>query len=81
MHPALPPLPVTGEQRSVLETLFRSRTAPHRDVQRARVLLMAADGFASTRIAREVGVSAATVVNWRERFTQEGLRTYPGRVM
>ena len=37
---------------------------------------MAADGFASTRIAREVGVSAATVVNWRERFTQEGLRNF-----
>jgi transposase len=76
MHPALPPLPVTDEQRSVLEALFRSRTAPHRDVQRARVLLMAADGFASTRIAREVGVSAATVVNWRERFTEEGLKNF-----
>ena len=34
-----------------LEKLIRSRTAPHRDVQRARALLMAADGFANTRIA------------------------------
>ena len=60
----------------MLEKLIRSRTAPHRDVQRARVLLMAGDGFASTRIASEVGVSAATVVSWRERFSEEGLKNF-----
>ena len=54
MRAATPALPMTDEQRSVLEKLIRSRTAPHRDVQRARVLLMAADGFAKTRIASEV---------------------------
>jgi transposase len=70
------PLLVTDEQRSVLEKLIRSRTAPHRDVIRARVLLMACDGFANTRIAREVGVSAATVGNWRERFSQDGLQQF-----
>src|SRR5665213_3103901 len=70
------PLPVTDEQRSVLEKLIRSRTAPHRDVQRARVLLMASDGFANTRIASEVGVSAATVGNWRQRFTEDGLKQF-----
>src|ERR1019366_10382952 len=77
------PLPVTGEQRSVLEKLIRSQTAPHRDVQRARVLLMACDGFANTRIASEVGVSAATVANWRGRSSQDGLQQFsvvrPGR--
>jgi hypothetical protein len=55
---------VADEQRSVLETLIRSQTAPHRDVQRAMALLMASDGFANTRIASEVGVSATTVMNW-----------------
>jgi transposase len=77
------PLPVTDQQRSVLETLIRSHTAPHRDVQRARVLLMASDGFANTRIAVEVGVSAATVANWRTRFSEDGLKQFsavrPGR--
>jgi transposase len=76
MRSPISPLPVSDEQRSVLEKLIRSRTAPHRDVQRARVLLMAADGFASTRIASEVGVSAATVVNWRNRFGEDGLRNF-----
>jgi len=44
---------------------------------------MASDGFASTRIASEIGVSPATVTRWRERFEQEGLKASvkvrPGR--
>ncbi len=67
----------------MLETLSRSRTAAHRDVQRAKTLLMASDGFATTRIAKEIGVSPATVSRWREGFEQEGLRASvkvrPGR--
>ena len=77
------PLPVTDEQRLVLERLIRSHTAPHRDVQRARVLLMACDGFANTRIASEVGVAPMTVKAWRDRFAQDGLKDFsavrPGR--
>jgi len=77
------PLPVTDEQRSVLEKLIRSRTAPHRDVQRAMVLLMASDGFANTRIATAVGVAPMTVKAWRDRFSEDGLKDFssvrPGR--
>ena len=83
MRSPTPPLPVTDEQRSVLEKLIRSHTAPHRDVQRARVLLMAADGFANTRIAAEVGVAPMTVKSWRDRFAEDGLKDFsavrPGR--
>ena len=68
------PLPVSDEQRAVLERLIRSRSAPHRDVQRAWVLLMAGDGFANTRIAEDVGVAPMTVKAWRERFSEEGLK-------
>ena len=67
----------------MLEKLIRSRTAPYRDVQRARALLMASDGFANTQIAREVGVAPATVMNWRQRFSEDGLGHFssvrPGR--
>jgi Homeodomain-like domain len=73
MRAATPALAMTDEQRSVLEKLIRSRTAPHRDVVRAGALLMAADGFANTRIAAEVRVSPATVAAWRERFAENGL--------
>jgi transposase len=83
MRSPTPPLPVTDQQRSVLEKLIRSHTAPHRDVQRARVLLMASDGFANTRIASAVGVAPMTVRAWRERFADVGLKDFstvrPGR--
>ncbi len=76
-------MPITDSQREVLQALRRSRTAPHRQVQRARALLLAADGVANTQIGRSVGVSPATVKNWRDRFGQEGLKDLgvvrPGR--
>jgi transposase len=83
MRSSTPPLALGDEQRQILEKLIRSHTAPHREVQRALVLLMAADGFASTRIARAVGVSPTTVARWRERYEQDGLKASaaikPGR--
>jgi transposase len=83
MRPATAPLPVTDGQRGILEELSRSRVAAFRDVQRARVLLLAADGVANTQIAVTLGVSPTTVKAWRERFAQDGLTAFgvirPGR--
>lgn len=52
-------LAVSVGEREMLERLARSHAAPHRQVmrERVRVLLMAADGLANTRIAEEVGVT------------------------
>ncbi len=66
-------MPLTDSQREILETLSKSRTAAHREVQRARALLFAAEGLANTRIAERVGVSPATVRAWRDRFGEQGL--------
>ena len=66
-------LVVSGGQRAALEVIARSRTAQHREVQRAQVLLFAVEGLANARIATRVGVSPATVRAWRARFAQEGL--------
>lgn len=60
-------------QRATLEQLSRSQTAAHRQVQRAKALLLAADGVANTRISAEVGVTPVTVRAWRARFEEEGL--------
>jgi transposase len=78
MRPATPALVVSGEQRAVLEKLSVSQTAAHREVARAKALLMAREGEASTRIATALGVSPATVTSWRERFAAEGLRALVG---
>jgi len=48
-------MPLAEGQREVLEKLSRSQTAKHRDVQRARGLLLAADGIANTRIGADLG--------------------------
>ena len=61
MNRAAEALELTEGQRLTLEILAKSKTAPHRDVVRARALLLAGDGVANTRIAAEVGVSAVTV--------------------
>jgi transposase len=70
------PLPLAAGQREVLEKLSRARTAKHHDVQRARALLLAADGVANTQIGAELGVSPTSVSNWRARFADEGLALF-----
>lgn len=64
---------LTPEERQSLESVVRTRTAPQRGVQRARLVLLAAEGMANTAIAREVGLSRAMVVAWRQRFAREGM--------
>src|SRR5713226_6989907 len=83
MRPATAPLPLLAGQREILERLVKSRVAAHRDVQRARALLLAADGVANTQIGALAGVSPTSVQRWRERFAQNGLSVFgpvrPGR--
>src|SRR6516165_2298599 len=73
MRRPTPALLVSAGQREVLESVARSPSAPHREVVRARALLMAADGLANTAIARALSVSPASVSGWRARFAEEGL--------
>jgi transposase len=70
------------EERQILEERARMRTAPYRAVQRARLILLAAEGMANKAIAQEVRLSRAMVVQWRKRFAQsrlEGLQDVPRR--
>jgi transposase len=78
MRLATAPLVISEEQRQVLQRLSVSRSAAHRDVQRASVLLLAGEGMATTRIAGQAGVSPATVDAWRRRFASEGLKAFSG---
>ena len=76
MRAATPPMPLTDSQREILVSLSRSRTAPHRQVQRARALLLAGQGVANTQITGQVGVSPSTVKAWRDRFAEQGLAEF-----
>jgi winged helix-turn helix protein len=72
MTPAAALVMLVG-QREALQVLSRSQTTPYRQVQRAKALLLAADGVANTSIAAQVGVKPPTVRGWRSWFAQEGL--------
>ena len=41
--------------------------------QRARIVLLAADGVGTGEIVRQVGVSKPTVIAWKRRYATEGL--------
>ncbi len=71
-HPA-PPLPVTESDVETLRALVRARTTEQRLVQRARIVLRAAEGMPNRRIAAELGVAPMTVLLWRERYAPAGL--------
>jgi transposase len=75
---------LTDSDRRVLLRRAHAARCPHRDVQRARIVLAAADGQANAAIARRCGICADTVRKWRARFCAEGLagladRPRPGR--
>lgn len=74
------PLELTQEERAQLEATARTRTAPARAVQRAKIILLAAAGRSNTAIAEEAELSRSQVVLWRGRFAAfrlEGLQDQP----
>jgi transposase len=67
------PIVLTADERTALEGWVRSGVIEHRLVERARVVLLAAAGMASRRVAREVGCARGVVSKWRVRFARDRL--------
>ena len=72
------PVPVclrqlTGEERTAIEALARSRTVSARRVERARIVWRASRGETPPRIAAALGLDAETVRRRIRRFNAEGL--------
>ena len=59
--------------REELSRLMRSSAVRAGLAQRARIVLLAADGVSNTAIAELVGVSRPTVIGWRDRYLARGL--------
>ncbi|MFD0974897.1 helix-turn-helix domain-containing protein, partial [Plantactinospora endophytica] len=51
----------------------RSSTASAGHVQRARMVLLAAEGLPNAEIGRRVGVTRQTVIAWRARYEAGGI--------
>ena len=63
-----PFISLSAGERASLDAWARSRTLPHRQVLRAKIVLMAADCTANRDIAAALGLSRPTIQLWRERF-------------
>jgi transposase len=73
MIPKATKIRLDRKTRSELEGWLRASTSEQRMVRRARIVLLAADGWASRAIAREVGVMTGVVSVWRTRFAASGI--------
>ena len=64
---------LTPADRDVLLSWTRSPSMRAGLAQRARVVLLAADGVGTGEIVRRVGLSKPAVIGWKRRFAAEGL--------
>src|SRR5246500_541290 len=64
---------LTEAERTELEGLARSSKTEYRLRQRARIVLLAADGMASRAIGRTVRCTTGTASKWRVRYAEKRL--------
>lgn len=64
---------VTGEQRTQLERWAKGRQVPVRLAQRARIVLLAAEGKRDIEIAKQLRVGRRNPARWRRRFVELGV--------
>lgn len=68
-----PVIELSEVQRATLRRWARSRKTEVRLVQRAKIVLLAADHLSNKEIARQLGTDPGTVGRWRRRFAAGGL--------
>jgi transposase len=65
--------PLSEAERTAVEKLAHSRTAPARQVERARIVWQASQGQMAPAIAAELRLTAYTVRAWIKRFNTCGV--------
>jgi transposase len=68
-----PKIVLSEEERGELTKLSRSRRASVRLAQRARIVLLAADGMRNDEIADQLGIGRVQVSRWRGRYAKSRL--------
>jgi transposase len=69
-----PAIVLTDEQESELTRLARSKRTSVRLAQRARIVLLAAQGLQNKDIAEHLAIGRVQVARWRERYLESGLQ-------
>jgi transposase len=65
-----PEIVLTDEERAELTKLVRSKLTSVRLVQRARIVLLAAQGLQNKGIAAQLDIGRVQVARWRERYAE-----------
>lgn len=73
MSRTAPVIVLSEQDRKTLETTARASTSSARDIFRARIVLLAAEGLRSDAIAERLKTREATVSQWRRRFAEHGM--------
>ena len=68
-----PDIVLTEEEHAELAKLVRSKLSSVRLAQRARIVLLAAEGMQNKAIAQQLGVGRVQVARWRERYAEARL--------
>ena len=64
---------MSGEEHEQIKRLSQSRTAPARQVERARILHLAGQGYLVPAIAAQLQIGQDVVRLWLKRFNAAGL--------
>lgn len=64
---------LSDEDRKVLSQWLRSGTTEVRLVERARIIIAAADGKSNKEIAKKMKTRTARIGKWRTRFSEKGI--------
>src|SRR5579864_281715 len=68
-----PAITLSSDQQATLEQWARSRSLPARVVERARIVLLAAEGRQDKQIAAAMKITPKKVSRWRSRFLTLGM--------
>lgn len=73
---------LSPKEREILEQRSRKYTLPYRDVVRAKIILLAAEGLENKEIGERLDLPREVASKWRQRFYRQrvlGLEDEPRR--
>lgn len=73
---------LTVDEKTTLQAMARKYTSSYRDVMRAKIVLLAADGLSNKEIGQRLDLPRQIVSKWRKRFFDQrlaGLQEQPRR--
>jgi transposase-like protein len=66
-------LELTEDKKKQLERIIQRYTSPYYIVARAKIVLLAAQGFSNLEIAGKMDLPRQIVSKWRKRFFEKGI--------